>query len=76
MIRPRILPHENPRLGALRLLLVGAGIALAGCHPGNTEAKRLTRACDNGDAAACSGLGQKLLKGEYILRDPPELPAC
>jgi TPR repeat protein len=49
-------------------LLLGLS-GVASCHPGNEEAKRLHRACEAGDAVACNGLGQKLLKGEYVLRD-------
>src|SRR5688572_9042492 len=47
-------------------LIITATLA---CHPGNTEAKVLREECQSGDFAACNALGQKLLKGEYVLRD-------
>src|SRR5687767_8776010 len=76
-----IWARRNFRIGAvvstavahphmLRLVLLGAGLALAGCHAGNKEAKRLRSACASGDSAACNAFALKLQKGEYVLRDP------
>src|SRR6185436_7176802 len=73
---PRVPPAETPRRSAPRpWLLAAAGLVLCACLPGNREAKRLNRACEAGEAAACNGFGQKLLKGEYVLRDPPRAAA-
>src|SRR5262245_52681066 len=41
----------------------------AGCAAGNAEVKRLRGACEGGDPAACNEYGQKLLTGNYVLRD-------
>ena len=51
------------------LAVIAAGIALAACHPGNDEAKRLRGSCEAGDIAACNKFALKLPKGEYVLRD-------
>lgn len=69
-MRTRILRAENPRRSALvPLLLLLAGIALPGCHPGNAAAKQLRRACEAGTATACHEFALKLLTAEYVLRD-------
>ena len=68
---PLLPPGASPRRGTRRtFLLVAASLALSGCHPGNQEVKQLRRDCEAGGAAACNGFGLKLLKGEYVLRDP------
>ena len=50
-------------------LSAGLIATLAACHPGNKEAIRLRGECEAGNASACATLGDKLLKGEYVLRD-------
>src|SRR5687767_15205181 len=50
-------------------LSAGLIATLAACHPGNKEAIKLRGECEAGNASACAALGDKLLKGEYVLRD-------
>ena len=67
---PELITRREIRRGISRWVLVlGVIIAVPGCHPGNAQAKELRSKCESGEAAACSALGLKLLKGEYVLRD-------
>ncbi|MES2523390.1 MAG: hypothetical protein V4617_11875, partial [Gemmatimonadota bacterium] len=66
---PRSAPRSAPFSAPRTLLLLVAAVALGACHPGNEEAKRLTRSCEAGQAVACNQLAVKLQKGEYVLRD-------
>ncbi|MGD8278927.1 MAG: hypothetical protein PVH00_12900, partial [Gemmatimonadota bacterium] len=54
---------------AVAVLLVGATLAVSGCNPGATEARRLRSACEAGDQAACNDFAFRLLRGEHVLRD-------
>src|SRR5688572_26654034 len=51
-------------------MAVAAGAAFSACHPKTREAKQLRASCDAGTLQACNDFGVKLLKGEYVLRDP------
>jgi TPR repeat protein len=46
-----------------------AAIAMAACHPGNEEAKRLRSSCAQGNVADCNQFALRLQKGRYVLRD-------
>ncbi|MBL8985760.1 MAG: hypothetical protein JNJ80_05805, partial [Gemmatimonadetes bacterium] len=63
-------PREQLRRGAGRLsAILVVGLSVAGCHPGNQEARQLRDACAAGTEAACNDFGQRLLTGRYVLRD-------
>ena len=64
-LTPEVLLLKRPTSWALGFFV----LATLACHPGNREAKLLREGCESGDFAACNALGQRLLKGEYVLRD-------
>jgi TPR repeat protein len=62
--RGRVSPRR-----ALRVGLLAALVLVASCNPGAEEARELRSSCAQGDTAACTELGYRVMQGQNVLRD-------